>query len=212
MENLHQIETIILLLTVVLALTTLAHKLLIPYPILLVVGGLILGLIPGLPIFHLDPDLVFLIFLPLILWAAAYFTSLREFRSAYKTIWRSLKLRCSGLIDLASSSAILCDTTVGSWRFCMVPDQPPGMQSCSLGLKWGSLSSHLGEITCKALLLDQSNDLHKGNDALHRSGDAVYGCCYTSAGSLRLKHSPFLKLLQKRHASCNSAYRYCLGG
>ena len=86
MESLHQIETIILLLTAVLALTTAAHKLLIPYPILLVIGGLILGLIPGLPAIHLNPDLVFLVFLPPILWAAAYFTSLREFRNNIRPI------------------------------------------------------------------------------------------------------------------------------
>jgi NhaP-type Na+/H+ or K+/H+ antiporter len=46
MESRHQIKTVILLLAAVLALTTLAQKLLIPYPILLVIGGLILGLIP----------------------------------------------------------------------------------------------------------------------------------------------------------------------
>jgi monovalent cation/hydrogen antiporter len=86
MESLHQIETIILLLAAVLALTTAAHKLLIPYPILLVIGGLILGLIPGLPTIHLNPDLVFLVFLPPILWAAAYFTSLREFRNNIRPI------------------------------------------------------------------------------------------------------------------------------
>ncbi len=86
MEGMQQIETIILLLTAVLALTTAAHKLLIPYPILLVIGGLILGLIPGLPAIHLDPDLVFLVFLPPILWAAAYFTSLREFRNNLRPI------------------------------------------------------------------------------------------------------------------------------
>ena len=46
MNDLRQLEIIILLLTVVLALTTVARKLAIPYPILLVVGGLILSFIP----------------------------------------------------------------------------------------------------------------------------------------------------------------------
>lgn len=67
MESLHQLEIIIVLLAVVLALTTVARKMLIPYPILLVIGGLILGMIPGLPTVTLDPDLVFLVFLPPIL-------------------------------------------------------------------------------------------------------------------------------------------------
>jgi CPA1 family monovalent cation:H+ antiporter len=68
MRGLHQIETIIILLGAVLALTTVARKLLIPYPIFLVIGGLVLGLVPGLPTIRLDPDLIFLVFLPPILW------------------------------------------------------------------------------------------------------------------------------------------------
>ena len=86
MDGLHQLELIILLLVVVLALTTIAEKLLIPYPILLVIAGLALALVPGLPVVHLDPDLVFLVFLPPILWAAAYFTSFREFRANLRPI------------------------------------------------------------------------------------------------------------------------------
>ncbi|MGZ4996031.1 MAG: cation:proton antiporter, partial [Methylobacter sp.] len=86
MNSLHQLEIIILLLTAVLALTTVARKLAIPYPILLVIGGLILSFIPGLPTLRLDPDLIFLVFLPPLLWAAAYFTSWRDFRANARPI------------------------------------------------------------------------------------------------------------------------------
>ncbi len=86
MDNLHQLEFIILLLMAVLALTTVARKLTIPYPILLVIGGLILSFIPGLPTVRLDPDLIFLVFLPPLLWAAAYFTSWRDFRANVRPI------------------------------------------------------------------------------------------------------------------------------
>ncbi|MGZ4976761.1 MAG: Na+/H+ antiporter [Methylobacter sp.] len=86
MDNLHQLEIIILLLIAVLALTTIARKLAIPYPILLVIGGLILSFVPGLPTIRLDPDLVFLVFLPPLLWAAAYFTSWRDFRANARPI------------------------------------------------------------------------------------------------------------------------------
>lgn len=86
MDNLHQLEFIILLLMAVLALTTIARKLTIPYPILLVIGGLILSFIPGLPTVRLDPDLIFLVFLPPLLWAAAYFTSWRDFRANVRPI------------------------------------------------------------------------------------------------------------------------------
>lgn len=101
MDNLHQLELVILLLGIVLALTTVAQKIGIPYPILLVVGGLALGLVPGLPSITLDPDLVFLVFLPPILWAAAYFTSLRDFRQNL----RPILLLAVGLV-LATTGAI----------------------------------------------------------------------------------------------------------
>ncbi|MGH7962176.1 MAG: Na+/H+ antiporter [Candidatus Binatia bacterium] len=101
MESLHQLETIILLLIAVLALTAVARKLVIPYPILLVIGGLILGLIPGLPTIHLHPDLVFLVFLPPILWAAAYFTSWRDFRANL----RPITLHAVGLV-LVTTAAV----------------------------------------------------------------------------------------------------------
>lgn len=86
MENLHQLEIVIMLLSVVLALTTVAQKIVLPYPILLVLGGLLLALIPKVPTVSLNPDLVFLVFLPPILWAAAYFTSWREFRENLRPI------------------------------------------------------------------------------------------------------------------------------
>jgi len=101
MDSLHQLEIIILLLAVVLALTTIAQKISIPYPIFLVLGGLVLGLVPGLPTVTLHPDLVFLVFLPPILWAAAYFTSLREFRQNL----RPISLLAVGLV-LATTAGV----------------------------------------------------------------------------------------------------------
>jgi monovalent cation/hydrogen antiporter len=101
MDGMQQLETIILLLAAVLTLTTIARSLLVPYPILLVVGGLLLGLVPGLPVIHLHPDLVFLVFLPPILWAAAYFTSWRDFRANA----RPIGLLAVGLV-LATTAAV----------------------------------------------------------------------------------------------------------
>ncbi|MGQ0810171.1 MAG: cation:proton antiporter [Nitrospiraceae bacterium] len=107
MEDLHQLETVILLLVAVLALTTIARRILIPYPILLVIGGLGLAVTPGLPVIHLDPDLVFLVFLPPILWAAAYFTSLRDFKANA----RPIALLAIGLV-LATTAAVAA-TAIG---------------------------------------------------------------------------------------------------
>lgn len=80
------VELIALLFIAVIGLGTLARRLVIPYPILLVIGGLLLGFVPGLPPVRLDPDLVFFVFLPPILWSAAYFTSFRDFRANLRPI------------------------------------------------------------------------------------------------------------------------------
>jgi CPA1 family monovalent cation:H+ antiporter len=109
MESLHQLEVVILLLAVVLALTTIAQKIGIPYPIFLVLGGLVLGVVPGLPPVTLHPDLVVLIFLPPILWAAAYFTSLREFRQNL----RPISLLAVGLVLATSAGVALVRSTSG---------------------------------------------------------------------------------------------------
>src|SRR5512132_2787149 len=68
------------LLTCAAALLILAGPLRIPYPILLVVGGLLLGFGPGVPEVSLPPDVVLVGFLPPLLYVSAYFTGLRELR------------------------------------------------------------------------------------------------------------------------------------
>lgn len=76
----HEIEAILGLLLVVAALAVVAQRLAVPYPILLVIGGLVLGFIPGLPHIELEPELVFVLFLPPLLNSAAWYTSWRDFR------------------------------------------------------------------------------------------------------------------------------------
>jgi monovalent cation/hydrogen antiporter len=80
------IAVVLILLVAATALALLARRIGIPYPILLVLGGLALGLIPGLPPIELDPEIVFLLFLPPILFGAGYFTSLRDFRRNLRAI------------------------------------------------------------------------------------------------------------------------------
>ena len=69
---------ILLLFVVVFAL--LARKLQTPYPIVLVIAGLVLSVIPGTPHIPLNPRLIFTVVLPPLLYAAAWVTSWREFR------------------------------------------------------------------------------------------------------------------------------------
>jgi CPA1 family monovalent cation:H+ antiporter len=64
----------------VVALSAIARRLPVPTPILQVIAGFAVASIPGVTIPELDPGLVFFVFLPPILWSAAMFTSLREFK------------------------------------------------------------------------------------------------------------------------------------
>lgn len=79
-------EIFVGLLLAVAVLALVARRLAIPYPILFVIGGALLGLIPRLPKVRLDPELVFLFFLPPLLFPAALFTSLRDFRANLRPI------------------------------------------------------------------------------------------------------------------------------
>ncbi|MGH7994563.1 MAG: Na+/H+ antiporter, partial [Limisphaerales bacterium] len=74
------------LLLAVAVLALLARRFHIPYPIFFVIGGLLIGLVPGLPRVRLDPELVFLFFLPPLLFPAALFTSWRDFRANLRPI------------------------------------------------------------------------------------------------------------------------------
>ena len=76
-------------LALILAVATMlaiAPALRIPYPILLVLGGLAIGLVPGMPEFELQPELVFFGVLPPLLYGAAFFTSLRDLRANVRPI------------------------------------------------------------------------------------------------------------------------------
>jgi len=82
----HTIEIIFVLVIAFETLAVAARKLGIAYPILFVIGGLVLGMIPGLPQAHLNPDLIFLILLPPLFYPAALLTSWRDFRANLRPI------------------------------------------------------------------------------------------------------------------------------
>jgi CPA1 family monovalent cation:H+ antiporter len=80
------VEVVFGLFIVLAAIATLAQWIEVPYPILLVIGGLVIGLIPGLPRVEVDPDLVLLIFLPPLLYAATLAMHHRELRENLQPI------------------------------------------------------------------------------------------------------------------------------
>ena len=82
-------------------LNALANWLQVPYPIPLVIGGLVLGLLPGIPDIQLNPELVLLVFLPPLLYSSAFFADLR----ALRTDARVISLTAVGLV-LATAAAV----------------------------------------------------------------------------------------------------------
>ncbi|MBV9463228.1 MAG: Na+/H+ antiporter [Verrucomicrobiae bacterium] len=96
-------ELFVGLLLAVAVLAMIARKLSIPYPIFFVIGGLFLSLVPRLPKARLEPDLVFLFFLPPLLYAAALFTPWRDFRANL----RPISLLAVGLV-LFTTVAVAC--------------------------------------------------------------------------------------------------------
>src|SRR6266436_1173782 len=103
-----QIVFLILLLFVVI-FAALARKLQTPYPIVLVVAGLLLSFIPGIPKISLDPNVIFLVVLPPLLYAAAWLTSWRDFK--FNLV--SILLLAFGLVGFT----VLGVATTAEWLF-----------------------------------------------------------------------------------------------
>ncbi len=81
MSEVGEVEIVFLLLLLfVVVFGLLARRLGMPYPIIMVIGGLLLGFVPGIPNITLNPDLIFLVVLPPLLYAASWTTSWRDFR------------------------------------------------------------------------------------------------------------------------------------
>ncbi len=108
------VEVVVVLLAAISAIATLARKLAIPYPIVLTLVGLLLGLVPGLPQVILAPDLVLLLVLPPLLYAAAWDTSWRDFKANRRAI---------ALLALGLVFATVGSVAVGAHVF--------------VGLEWG---------------------------------------------------------------------------
>ena len=86
-EGIQAVQAVFLLLLVFVAMFAgLARRLRVPYPILLVVAGLLVSFVPGMPRIGFNPDLVFVVFLPPLLYSAAWTLSWREFQRNFVSI------------------------------------------------------------------------------------------------------------------------------
>jgi monovalent cation/hydrogen antiporter len=131
-----QLLLVISLLFGIALLTILSNRIQVPYPILLVVSGLIISLIPGVPNVVLSPDLVFLIFLPPLLYAAAWNTSWNEF-------WKMKR----PIILLAFGLVIFTSAAIALISHAIIPDF-----SLALGFLLGGIISPPDAIAATSVL------------------------------------------------------------
>ena len=154
----HQEVQLLLLLVSAAALLLLAEPLRVPYPILLVLGGLLLGFGPGVPTVRLPPDLVLVGILPPLLYSAAYNTGLRELRQNL----RPISLLALGLVTATTVSvAAVAHAAMGlSWPAGFVlgavvsPTDP--LAATSIGRRFGVPRRPLAIIEGESLVNDGS--------------------------------------------------------
>jgi len=83
MEN---YSIIIFILAIMIGLSAIADRIKIPYPVLLIIAGIAIGFIPALPAIDINPEIIFLIFLPPLLYDAAFNISFKDFKTNISTI------------------------------------------------------------------------------------------------------------------------------
>ena len=113
MEAVQQYELLALLLLVVLLLELAARRLNLPPAAAFTVGGLVMALIPGMPVLTIDPDLVLLVFLPPLLMNAAYFT-----------VWKEFRENIGGIVVLAVGAVAFTTLAVGLVLKSLAPGVP----------------------------------------------------------------------------------------
>src|SRR5271168_262611 len=109
----NRFELILALVAAVLVLEYAARKLRLPPSAALVLGGIALALLPGVPDFELDPNLTLLLFLPPLLFESAYFTVWRDFRANFRII-----------LQLAVGAVAFTTLVVGIVAHLVVPSLP----------------------------------------------------------------------------------------
>ena len=108
-------------LVAVAVLNAVASRIGVPYPIVLVLGGLAIGLVPGVPEVELDPDLVLFVFLPPLLYSAAFFADLPALR------------RYARALSLTSIGLVLCHGGAGRRRRATACSDLPWPMAFALG-------------------------------------------------------------------------------
>ncbi|MCE2563226.1 sodium:proton antiporter [Komagataeibacter sp. FNDCF1] len=113
MSNVGRFEFILLLIVLVVGLELVARKVRLPPAAALVLGGIAIALVPGVPVIGIDPDLVLIVFLPPLLLAGAYFS-----------VWHAFRTHLGGILQLAVGGVAFTTFVVGVVTHWLVPTLP----------------------------------------------------------------------------------------
>jgi len=142
-------------------LVMIGQKLRVAYPIFLVIAGLLISFVPGIPTIEIEPDLVFLIFLPPILFEAAWFTSWQDFHKWRKQIFSM----AFGLVFLTSivvaylSSSIIPGLTVAMGFLLGGVNSPPDAVAATSVLKHMKIPKKITSILEGESLINDASSL-----------------------------------------------------
>src|SRR6202049_4920912 len=115
-----------------------ARALRVPYPILLVLGGLLLALTPGVPHVELAPELIFLLFLPPLVYIAGFETSPRDIKAQLRPI-----------LSLAVGLVVVSTLLVGAIAHALLPEV-----GWPIAFALGAMLSATDAVAATALLRD----------------------------------------------------------
>ena len=158
---LHTFLEYIFLVITILLLVMLAEKLKVAFPIVLVLGGLALSLVPGVPAIRIDPEAIFIVFLPPLLYEAAWYTS-------WKELWRWRRIISSfaflivivtSLVVALVSSAIIPGFTLALGFLLGGIVSPPDAVSATTILKYVKVPKRLASIVEGESLLNDASSL-----------------------------------------------------
>jgi len=127
----HAVELVFLsLLAFVVLFAAVARKLNLPYPIVLLLAGLLLSFLPRVPKVTLNPDVIFLIVLPPLLYSAAWVTSWRDFRfNLFSIFMLAFGLERSRYSEWLLRRRLSLRASRGNWASCWAQWCHPPTQS-----------------------------------------------------------------------------------
>ncbi len=151
----------IALIFIIILLAMLGEKWRIAFPIVLVLGGLALSLIPGLPPIRIDPEIFFLIFLPPLLYEAAWYTSWKELWRWRRVVvsFATLVVIVTSLVVALVSSAIIPGFTLALGFLLGAIVSPPDAVSASSVLRYVKVQKRLMSILGGESLLNDASSL-----------------------------------------------------